>query len=52
MISPKGMDELFWGKDMEDVFCWMERLQMVAKVKELNENKFSKIAKFNLKGTT
>jgi hypothetical protein len=30
----------------------MERLQMVAKVKELNENKFSKIAKFNLKGTT
>jgi hypothetical protein len=52
MISPKGMDELFWGKDMENVFCWMERLQMVAKVKELNENKFSKIAKFNLKGTT
>jgi len=20
MTSPKGMDELFWGKDMEDVF--------------------------------
>ncbi len=28
MTSPKGMDELFWGKDLEDVFDWVERLQM------------------------
>jgi hypothetical protein len=26
MTSLKGMDELFWGKDMEDVFDWIKRL--------------------------
>jgi len=50
MISPKGMDELFWDKDMEDVFDWTKRLQMATKVKELDEDKFFKIAKLNLKG--
>jgi len=50
MISPKGMDELFWDKDMEDVFDWTKRLQMATKVRELDEDKFFKIAKLNLKG--
>jgi hypothetical protein len=50
MINPKGMDKLFWGKDMEDVFDWTKRLQMVRKVKELDEDKFFKNAKLNLKG--
>jgi hypothetical protein len=50
MINPKGMEELFWGKDMEDIFDWTKRLQMVVEVKELDEDKLFKIAKFNLKG--
>lgn len=43
------MDKFFWGKDMEEVFDWTKRFQMVAKVSELNEDKFFKIAKLNLK---
>ncbi len=51
MTNPKGMDKLFWGKDMEDVFDWIhQKLQMAAEVKELDEDKFFKIAKLNLKG--
>jgi hypothetical protein len=30
--SPKGMDGLFWEKDLEDVFDWVERLQMAIEV--------------------
>jgi hypothetical protein len=41
------MDEFFWGKDMEYVFDWIERLQMDVEVKELNEDKLFKL---NLKG--
>jgi len=26
MTNPKGMDELFWGKDLEDVFNWAKML--------------------------
>jgi hypothetical protein len=44
------MEERFWGKDMQDIFYWTKRLQMVVKVRELDENKFFKIAKLNLKG--
>ncbi len=44
------MDKFFWGRDMEDVFDWTKGLQMVIKVKELDENKLFKIVKFNLKG--
>jgi len=36
MISPQGMDELFWGCDREDVNDWAERLNMVAEVRDLN----------------
>jgi len=50
MTNPKGMDELFWGKDMEEIFDWTKRLQMAVEVRELDEDKLFKIARFNLKG--
>ncbi len=43
------MDELFWGRDHEDINDWEERLTMVAKVQDLNADKLFKIAKLNLK---
>ncbi len=49
--NPKGMEKLFWGKDMEDVFDLIDqKLQMAAGVKELDEDKLFKIVKLNLKG--
>jgi len=50
MTSPQGMDELFWGRDHEDVNDWAERLTMVAEVRDLNADKLFKIAKLNLRG--
>jgi len=50
MTSPKGMDELFWGKDLEDVFDWAERLHMAVEVHEYDEEKLFKITRFNLQG--
>jgi len=50
MTTPKGMDELLWGKDLEDVFDWVERLQMATKVHEYDEEKFFKITRCNLQG--
>jgi hypothetical protein len=44
------MDELFWGRDHEDVNDWAERLTMAAEVHDLNADKFFKIAKLNLRG--
>jgi hypothetical protein len=44
------MDELFWGRDHEDVRDWAERLSMAAKVRDLNTDKLFKIAKLNLRG--
>jgi len=44
------MDELFWGRDHEDVSDWAERLSMAAKVRDLNTDKLFKIAKLNLRG--
>jgi len=49
MSSPHGMDELFWGRNHEDVNDWVERLTMVAEVRDLNANKLFKFAKLNLK---
>ncbi len=43
------MDELFWGRDHEDVNDWAERLSMAAEVQDLNANKLFKIAKLNLR---
>jgi hypothetical protein len=37
------MDELFWGRDHEDVSDWAERLSMAAEVRDLNANKLFKI---------
>jgi len=50
MISPQGMDELFWGKDHEDVNDWVEHLTMVVKVKDFNDDKLFMITKLNLHG--
>jgi len=44
------MDELFWGRDHEDVNDWAERLTMAVEVRDLNANKLFKIAKLNLRG--
>jgi hypothetical protein len=50
MISPQGMDELFWGREHEDVSNWAKRLTMAAEVRDLNADKLFKIAKLNLRG--
>ncbi len=50
MTSPQGMDELFWGRDHEDVNDWAERLTMATEVRDLNGDKLFKIAKLNLRG--
>jgi hypothetical protein len=50
MISPQGTDELFWGKDHEDVNDWVEHLIMATEVIDLNDDKLFKIAKLNLHG--
>jgi hypothetical protein len=44
------MDELFWGRDHEDVNDWAERLTMAAEVRDLIVDKLFKIAKLNLRG--
>jgi hypothetical protein len=44
------MDELFWGREHEDVSDWAERLTMAVEVRDLNAYKLFKIAKLNLKG--
>ncbi len=50
MTSPQGMDELFWGRDHEDVNDWAKWLIMAAKVRDLNADKLFKVAKLNLRG--
>jgi len=50
MTSPQGMDDLFWGRDYEDVSDWAERLTMAAEVRDLTLDKLFKIAKLNLRG--
>jgi len=44
------MDELFWGRDHEDVNDWAERLMRAAEVCDLNADKLFKITKLNLRG--
>jgi hypothetical protein len=44
------MDELFWGRDHEDVNDWAERFTMATEVRDLNADKLFKITKLNLKG--
>jgi hypothetical protein len=50
MTSPQGLDDLFWGRDHEDVTDWVERLTMAAEVRDLTPDKLFKIAKLNLRG--
>jgi len=39
------MNELFWGRDHEDVNDWAKRLTMVVEVRDLNANKLFKIVR-------
>ncbi len=48
MISPQGMDELFWGKDREDVNDQAKHLIMAVEVRDLNDDELFKITKLNL----
>jgi hypothetical protein len=48
MTNPQGMDELFWGKDHEDVNDWAEHLTVAIEVRDLNDDKLFKITKLNL----
>ncbi len=50
MTSPQGLDDLFWGRDYEDVSDWAERLTMAVEVRDLTPDKLFKIAKLNLRG--
>jgi hypothetical protein len=50
MTSPQGLDDLFWGRDCEDVTDWAKWLTMAAKVRDLTPDKLFKIAKLNLRG--
>ncbi len=49
MTSLKGMDELFWGKEFEDVHDWVERLEMAVEMKDIDELKLFKIGRLNLR---
>ncbi len=50
MTNPQGMDELFCGRDHEDMNDWVERPSMDVEVRDLNADKLFKIAKLNLRG--
>jgi len=50
MTNPQGLDNLFWGRDYEDVTDWAERLTMAAEVRDLTPDKLFKIAKLNMRG--
>jgi hypothetical protein len=44
------MDELFWGKEFEDVHNWSKRLKMAFEVQGYDEVKLFKIAKLRFTG--
>ncbi len=48
MTSPKGMDELFWGREFEDVQDQVEGLDWATKVHIIDELKLFKIDRLNL----
>ncbi len=50
MANPQGLDDLFWGREYEDIIDWAERLTMAAEVRDLTLDKLFKIAKLNLRG--
>ncbi len=50
MANPQGLDDLFWGREYENITDWAERLTMAAEVRDLTPDKLFKIAKLNLRG--
>jgi hypothetical protein len=52
MTNPQGMDELYWGRDHEDVNDCVERFTMATEVRDLNDDKLFKITKLNLHNRT
>jgi hypothetical protein len=48
MTSLKGMDELLWRNNLEDVPNWAKRLQIATKMSEYDEDKLFKIVRFNM----
>ncbi len=50
MTSPKGMDELFWHKEFEDVHEWVKRLEMPIEVCVIDELKLFNIGRLKSEG--
>ncbi len=44
------MDELFWGKEFEDVHDQVKRLEMAIEVSGIDELKLFNIGRLNLRG--
>jgi hypothetical protein len=49
MTSLKDMDELFWGKEFENVHDWVERLKLAVEMKGIDELNLFKIGRLNLR---
>ncbi len=49
LTNPKGMDELFWNNEFEDVLNWTKRLEMASKVQGYDEIKLFKIIRLNIR---
>jgi hypothetical protein len=43
MVSLKGTDKLFWGKEFEDVLDWTKRLKIALKMQRYDELFLKKI---------
>ncbi len=52
LTNPKGMDELFWNKEFEDVLNQTKRLEMAFKVQGYDEIKLFKIIRLNIRSKT
>jgi hypothetical protein len=50
MTSFKEMDELFQGKEFENVLDWTKNLEMASEVQGYDELKLFKIVMLNLQG--
>jgi hypothetical protein len=48
LTNPKGINELFWNKEFEDVLNWTKRLVMASKVRGYDEIKLLKIVRLNI----
>ncbi len=49
MTRSKGMDELSWGQNFENIRDQVERLKMAMKVKGIDEQMLFKIGRLNLR---